>query len=221
MSRDIISKETLKNYGIKNAAGFSDKIVEATVIALRNDGAICDVGGYEAFLHRYEIDYTNPRPSRVFNVGDKVTAKVIKKRIQVSRTTEEELTGEVKRLTEDTWTLVEQGPVQEDPDAPPIKYTASLESTTVNKDNLWISRKALLPDPWDDIDYQEGSVVKATVLRPSKSGTGLVVAFEAGVTGVARNFNPQFTPRPFETVAVKIDAINSEKRYIIGRIVTA
>ena len=162
-----IAKKTLKDLNIKDLEDLKGEIVYVTVIALPNDGAICSMGGISAFLPRFDIDYTNPRPSRVLKVGQRLKVKVI----------------------------------------------------DVKDDKLIVSQKALLPDPWDDMDYKEGSVAKAKIIKPQQNGMGFVVAFEPGVTGIARNYIPSYVPRPFETVAVKIDVINREKRYIIGRLV--
>lgn len=167
LALEKIKEKTLKELGIKDMEDLKGEIVYVTVIALPNDGAICSMGGISAFLPRFDIDYTNPRPSRVLKVGQKLKVKVM----------------------------------------------------DVKDGKLIVSQKALLPDPWDNLDYQEGSVAKARIIKPQQTGMGFVVAFEPGVTGVARNYIPSYVPKPFETVAVKIDVINREKRYIIGRLV--
>ncbi len=162
-----VTKATLKKLEIESLEDLKDEIIYVTVIALPNDGAICSMGGIEAFLPRFEIDYTNPRPNRVLEVGQRLKVKV----------------------------------------------------TDVKEDRLIVSQKALLPDPWDNMDYKEGSVVKARIIKPQKNGFGFVVALEPGITGIARNYMPTFIPKPFDTVAVRIDVINKEKRYILGKII--
>ncbi len=162
-----ITKQTLKELGVKKLEDIKGEVVFVTTMALPNDGAICTVGGITAFLPRFEIDYTNPRPSRVLEIGQRIKVKV----------------------------------------------------TDVKDNELIVSHKALLPDPWDDMDYKEGSVVKAKIIKPQKNGNGFVIALEPGVTGIARNYIPSNIPKPFETVAVRIDVINHKKRYVIGRLV--
>jgi len=158
--------ETLKKLQVEKIEDAVGKVVNSTVIALRDDGAILDIGGFEAFLPRFDIDYTNPRPSRVLEVGSSLDVKIVSA-----------------------------------------------------EDGLKVSRKALLPDPWDNIDFKKGSVARALVLKPRERGNGYIVAFEPGITGVARVYTPRYIPKPFEKVAVRIDNINKEKRYITGRII--
>lgn len=166
-AQEEIASRTLKQLGIKDIEETEDKIVRATVMALETEGAICDIGGFEAFLPRQHIDYTNPKPSRVLEIGQTIRAKVLK---------------------------VEDG-------------------------RIILSHKALLPDPWDNLDYTEGSIIKAKILRPARNGNGYIVAFEPGVIGYAKNYIPSLIPEPFEFVPVKIDIINREARFIVGRIV--
>jgi len=160
--------ETLKRLHVEKIEDAVGKIVTAAVIVLKNDGAIVDIGGFEAFLPRFEIDYTNPYPARALGVGSTFDVKII-----------------------------------------------SFENNI-----LTVSRKALLPDPWDTIDYKEGTIARAIILKPQEKGVGYVVAFEPGITGIVRNYFPYYIPKPFEKVAVRIDVINREKRYILGRIIS-
>ncbi len=162
-----IRRQTLKHLGVEDIKEVEGKVVKATVIALKNDRAVLDIGGFEAYLPRFDIDYTNPYPARVLKVGQVIDVKVME----------------------------------------------------VTDDGIRVNRKVLLPDPWENLDYKEGSVVSAVVLKPQKNGRGYVVAFEPGVTGIARNFFSHYIPRRFEKVAVRIDVINRENRYIIGRII--
>lgn len=85
---------------------------------------------------------------------------------------------------------------------------------------LIISRKALLPDPWENLDLKKGSVVRAMVINCLDDGAGLLVAYEPGVVGVVRNFSPQNIPDKFENVAVRIDSIDKNKKQIIGHLVS-
>lgn len=99
--------------------------------------------------------------------------------------------------------------------------TFSSKVLDINSDGtLSISRKALLPDPWDNVDFQPGAVVKAKVIGALKSGAGLTVAYEPGVIGFVRNFSPRNVPDRFENVAVKIDTVDKDKRQILGHLVS-
>lgn len=162
-----ITEKTIKKLGIKDLEELKGETVSVIVVTLRSDGAVCTMGGITAFLPRFEIDYTNPRPGRILSVGQNLEVKVI----------------------------------------------------DIEDNQLIVSRKALLPDPWDTMDYKVDSVVKAKIIKPQKNGRGFVVALEPGITGIARNYFPSYIPKPFETVAIKIDTINREKRYIIGRLI--
>lgn len=68
---------TLRHLKADQPAELKDKILSATVIAIDNDYATCDVGGFKATLGRSEIDYTGRNPHLSLKIGDTFQVKVL------------------------------------------------------------------------------------------------------------------------------------------------
>lgn len=86
---------------------------------------------------------------------------------------------------------------------------------------LEVSRKATLPDPWDNIDFDAGSVVRGKVINnSSKANNILVVAFEEGLVGHVKYNFQGYVPTRFEDVAVRIDFVDRKNRKIMGKIIS-
>jgi small subunit ribosomal protein S1 len=95
--RAILKEETLKN--LEDGA-----IVEGVVKNITDYGLFIDLGGIDGLLHVTDISWGREgHPSEKHQVGDKITAKVLK----FDRETERVSLG-LKQLTEDPWSRVHE-----------------------------------------------------------------------------------------------------------------
>ncbi len=93
-----------------------------------------------------------------------------------------------------------------------------LEDTDGTEETLLVSKVALLPDPWDNLDFEEGSIVRATVIGAFPNGYDYRVAFKSGLNGIARLQRNFSRPPRFAPVAVRIRKIDRKKKRIFGYI---
>jgi len=99
-----------------------------------------------------------------------------------------------------------------------IGETFKVKVTEINrsKRRVFVSRKALLPDPWLGVDkYTKGSRWAGTVRGVVE--TGVIVNLEPGID--VKTLHPVFRVRPGDQVQVKITMSNYETRRLKGRIV--
>jgi len=95
--RASLKEETLKN--LEEGA-----VVEGVVKNITDYGLFIDLGGIDGLLHVTDISWGREgHPSEKFQVGDKITAKVLK----FDRETERVSLG-LKQLTEDPWSRVQE-----------------------------------------------------------------------------------------------------------------
>lgn len=87
---------------------------------------------------------------------------------------------------------------------------------SVEGDRISVSRKALLPNPWDELDLEPGHIAKARVLRPAHRNLGFIVEFKPGVTGYARSNPGRKIPARDTYAPVQIEAIDKSNKDIRG-----
>lgn len=83
-----------------------------------------------------------------------------------------------------------------------------------------VSRRALLPDPWDGIDkkYRPGTVWLGRLRNMIQSGA--LVEMEPGITSLC-SVPKRWNLEPGEDVTVEIETVNTERRRMRGRIIWA
>lgn len=85
-------------------------------------------------------------------------------------------------------------------------------------DMIRASTKALVPDPWERFECSPGSIRRAQIKDELKTGKNRFrVIFAPGITGVAQGA-PLSTYHLDQYVNVRIIKVNSQKRFILGRI---
>ncbi len=97
--------------------------------------------------------------------------------------------------------------------------TLKVKVLSVDGNALTVSRKALLPDPWDSLTLSEGVVARAKIMNALPDGFSYVIAFKPGITGLARSANPFIPPVRFSNVAVRVEVLDRNKKIIRGKIV--
>ncbi|KNZ70346.1 hydroxymethylbutenyl pyrophosphate reductase [Thermincola ferriacetica] len=95
-------------------------------------------------------------------------------------------------------------------------FRVKVTKIDTKKKRVFVSRKALIPDPWLGVDrYKKGSVWAGTVRGVVE--TGVIVNLEPGID--VKTLHPVFRVRPGDQVQVKITMSNYEARRLKGRII--
>lgn len=94
-------------------------------------------------------------------------------------------------------------------------FKVKVTKIDAKKKRVFVSRKALLPDPWLGVDkYGKGSRWAGTVRGVVE--TGVIVNLEPGID--VKTLHPVFRVRPGDKVMVKITMSNYETRRLKGRL---